>query len=321
MSARSWNSGADPNGFNGKRKDDETYGGGDSYDFGSRIYDPRLGRWLSVDPLQARYASISPYAFCAGNPITCIDPDGQGVNPVTNIDYCGPANVQNTGDIGNTQGHYELSFNKSTNEYDIQVSNHIQYSSAFMDPGANGKTLEQENPGLGLAVRTHEEEHANANVAAAEHVFTYTSDLLGNDKPVTGRADQIATTLNRAHEEHKNILFKEIDEKIEKKYAPLISAAGSLDEIQALKQKQALERRQEKQAVINEEHEKFKGELNELLSIVKSKAAELNLHKVPGGINDRTAAKLSGNPQSERYQDGSKPIKSQGKEVPNSKSE
>jgi RHS repeat-associated protein len=33
------------------------------YDFGARIYDPRLGRWLSLDPLMAKYPHNSPYAF------------------------------------------------------------------------------------------------------------------------------------------------------------------------------------------------------------------------------------------------------------------
>jgi RHS repeat-associated protein len=36
-------------GFNGKEKNNEISGEGNSYDFGARIYDPRLGRWLSTD--------------------------------------------------------------------------------------------------------------------------------------------------------------------------------------------------------------------------------------------------------------------------------
>jgi RHS repeat-associated protein len=38
-------------GFNGMEKDDEVKGSGNSLDFGSRIYDARTGRWLSVDPV------------------------------------------------------------------------------------------------------------------------------------------------------------------------------------------------------------------------------------------------------------------------------
>jgi len=37
-------------GFNGQEKDDELKGEGNSYDFGARIYNPRLGIFLSPDP-------------------------------------------------------------------------------------------------------------------------------------------------------------------------------------------------------------------------------------------------------------------------------
>jgi RHS repeat-associated protein len=66
-------------GFNGKEEDDEVKGDGNSIDFGARIYDPRIGRWLSVDPLQAKYAAMTPYNFGLDNPILFIDPDGKEV--------------------------------------------------------------------------------------------------------------------------------------------------------------------------------------------------------------------------------------------------
>jgi RHS repeat-associated protein len=77
MSARSWNSGADPNGFNGKRKDDEMYGQGNEYDYGMRMYDPRLGRPLSIDPKFRQFASLSTYQYFSNNPILFVDMDGQ----------------------------------------------------------------------------------------------------------------------------------------------------------------------------------------------------------------------------------------------------
>jgi len=63
-------------GFNGKEKDDEIEGAGNSYDYGMRIYDPRLGRWSSVDPLAHKMPAWSPYSFCFNNPILFVDPDG-----------------------------------------------------------------------------------------------------------------------------------------------------------------------------------------------------------------------------------------------------
>lgn len=64
-------------GFNGQRKENDMYGEGNAYDFGDRIQDPRLGRWLSVDPLQAKYPGESPYMFAGSNPILFKDPDGK----------------------------------------------------------------------------------------------------------------------------------------------------------------------------------------------------------------------------------------------------
>ena len=50
-------------------------------DFGARVYDPRTAAWLSQDPLSEKYYSISPYAYCAGNPVNLVDPDGLDVIP------------------------------------------------------------------------------------------------------------------------------------------------------------------------------------------------------------------------------------------------
>ncbi len=50
------------------------------YYFGARYYDPSLsGLFLSVDPMADKYPSISPYAYCAWNPIKIIDPLGDTI--------------------------------------------------------------------------------------------------------------------------------------------------------------------------------------------------------------------------------------------------
>ena len=57
----------------GKERDEET---GFGY-FGARYMDHELmTMWLSVDPMSDKYPSISPYAYCAWNPLKLIDPDG-----------------------------------------------------------------------------------------------------------------------------------------------------------------------------------------------------------------------------------------------------
>ena len=61
--------------FSAKEKDPET---GLSY-FGSRYYSSDLSVWLSVDPMAAKYPSLSPYTYCADNPVKLVDPDGEEI--------------------------------------------------------------------------------------------------------------------------------------------------------------------------------------------------------------------------------------------------
>lgn len=51
-------------------------GGGNTYDYGFRIYNPSLGKFLSVDPLSKTYPWNSTYAYAENTPIACIDLDG-----------------------------------------------------------------------------------------------------------------------------------------------------------------------------------------------------------------------------------------------------
>ncbi|WP_300664104.1 RHS repeat-associated core domain-containing protein [Fluviicola sp.] len=76
MPGRSTNFGNYRYGYTGKESDPETKGTGNSYDFGERQYDPRLGRWLSLDPLKAIYPSMTPYCYAGNAPIAAKDPDG-----------------------------------------------------------------------------------------------------------------------------------------------------------------------------------------------------------------------------------------------------
>jgi RHS repeat-associated protein len=61
--------------------DNEIKGQGNSYDFGARMYDSRVGRWWSVDPLFFKFTSINPYNFCVNNPVFYIDFDGRDITP------------------------------------------------------------------------------------------------------------------------------------------------------------------------------------------------------------------------------------------------
>ena len=77
MPGRSFTSGTGYRfGFNGKEPDDEIKGSGNQIDYGMRTYDPRLARFLSVDPLTKQYPWYTPYQFAGNKPIWKIDIDG-----------------------------------------------------------------------------------------------------------------------------------------------------------------------------------------------------------------------------------------------------
>ena len=63
-------------GFNGKENDNAVNGEGNQQDYGMRIYDPRLGRFLTMDPLTGKYPELTPYQFASNRPIDGIDLDG-----------------------------------------------------------------------------------------------------------------------------------------------------------------------------------------------------------------------------------------------------
>jgi RHS repeat-associated protein len=69
--------------FNGKEKDNETYGEGNEYDYGFRIFNPRLGRFLSIDPLTNIYPELTPFQYASNTPIWAIDIDGLEAYPIS----------------------------------------------------------------------------------------------------------------------------------------------------------------------------------------------------------------------------------------------
>ena len=92
-------------GFNGMEKDNEPKGIGNSLDFGARMYDSRIGRWMSLDPLAKKYSSLSPYNFVGNSPIKFIDPNGKEI-----------VNAEPPGSAGFIRMERAITLIKKTNE-------------------------------------------------------------------------------------------------------------------------------------------------------------------------------------------------------------
>ena len=111
-------------------------GDGNQMDYGMRIYDPRLGRFLSIDPLIDKYPELTPYEFSSNSPIANIGLDGQesywyqfGLNKKTGtttaklvavktswLDYVTPSHLVLK--IGDRDWIYDIEYCKSCGDLD-----------------------------------------------------------------------------------------------------------------------------------------------------------------------------------------------------------
>jgi len=63
-------------GFQAQEKDDEIKGEGNSINFAYRMHDPRIGRFLSIDPLSNNYPHYTPYSFSGNKVINAVELEG-----------------------------------------------------------------------------------------------------------------------------------------------------------------------------------------------------------------------------------------------------
>ena len=92
-------------------------------DFGARYYDAFACCWTALDPMAGKYPAITPYSYCAGNPVNLVDPEGL---TIVIKDYAYLRNVLNTlSDVDSKQIVL-------TNDGTLFVnSNHMSNSKAF----------------------------------------------------------------------------------------------------------------------------------------------------------------------------------------------
>ena len=179
--------------YNGKELD--MMHGLNTYDYGARQYYAALPVWDRVDPLAEKHKEISPYTYCANNPVNSIDPDGR--DWYASLDSVGSKNGQT---IWQTQIHYtDCTSQEQMNENNIDgtyMGETVVVFDGYLDERlADDNTLDGTNS-----------KHATATVYGAEGptditkytAFTMTSNFdkygaiqdgiyrgsyIGNNKP------------------------------------------------------------------------------------------------------------------------------------------
>ncbi len=71
---------ATPQDYKYNGKEEQTELGLGWLDYGARMYDPLISRWLVTDPLSEKYFMVSPYVYVANSPNILTDPDGREIS-------------------------------------------------------------------------------------------------------------------------------------------------------------------------------------------------------------------------------------------------
>jgi RHS repeat-associated protein len=130
-------------GFNGMERDDEVKGSGNQYTTEFRGYDPRLGKWLSTDPVT--HPHFSPYSAFDNNPVYWVDPNGANTDGYT-VDEQGK--IERVDDTGGDE--FDVLYKKS--EYEAAKSSGETNSQGNPEP-QNKVKVDDTNILFGLSQR------------------------------------------------------------------------------------------------------------------------------------------------------------------------
>lgn len=134
-------------GFNGQETDDEWLWGAVSFEY--RVHDPRLGRFLSVDPLYHKYPELTPYQFASNNPIWLVEIEGLEGGTATDADNTGvgaPVGTLNSVDGGNRPVTTPISRDEASDIMNsatpgIKLNNGVANQRVVYDPNFDNKGL------------------------------------------------------------------------------------------------------------------------------------------------------------------------------------
>ncbi len=171
-------------GFNGKENDGENVGTGEgTQDYGFRIYNPTLGRFLSVDPLTKTYPWYTPYQFAGNMPINSIDLDGLEPKSVIEPKYTRTYNYSYEGGLDDyKEKPIKISFSVTTYKFTEAAAHLLSLTTGISK--ADIKKIEVRNAqGSGLPsypIGRGEHERGGAITFPGENTSTYRMNFTSN---------------------------------------------------------------------------------------------------------------------------------------------
>jgi RHS repeat-associated protein len=209
MPGRSYSSGNKYRfGFNGKELDADPI----QYDYGFRIYDPRLTRFKSIDPLSRSYPHLMPYQFAENSPILFIDLDGlekalpwylgenkNGGKPVLTI---GLGKIPTAEPLvhGNEPALSDQAIMKFVSNIAVSAWNQVAYTWNDAMGGKTGSQMVQESVSSieKLKVEDFKKAETWENIGGA--IFTaYAFEKIGNIKKIKLSADLPEGTVTKGY--------------------------------------------------------------------------------------------------------------------------
>ncbi len=167
-------SGAYRYGFNGKESDNEIKGFGNEQDYGNRVYDPRVARFLSVDPIANEYPELTPYQFASNSPISGIDLDG--------LEFIFAQDGQYLGRIGSSQEVY------TADKIENRIVTNLDGSTSMVQEAMNTKSLNiNHSDFIKFAGTAYAESSVGDGVKNKSEIFGIASTMI-NYKKLTGNS-------------------------------------------------------------------------------------------------------------------------------------
>ena len=244
----------------------------EEYDYGARMQDSRIGRWMTLDPSADKYYSISPYAYVDNNPINNKDVDGRDIivtrlhqvyatneeakavlHSSTDVLRFPPKTVHDfgvTGLQGGPTGGITYSKNKKTGKYDVQVTV-VEFVNQGLSPGG---MIDEKNKDLSKEVAAHEEGHGdqyeeafNSNISVSSGITEKKGDKT-NEIKFSGKIDEILNQASGAYDKLKNENPSAVEKITKEDYVKGIFSASVITVLKGMLKDDAAEKDANKRA-------------------------------------------------------------------------